>query len=97
MYLNTFEEKIISTFLKNLNQICGKTLLLKWDTGCVTAVFDTCFEDMDDETEEEFYSFSLVVYSKEGNPPILVSNDNYCLINYKNFPSEIMLGSKKIN
>lgn len=97
MYLNAFEEKIISIFLNNLNQISGKTLLLKWDTGCVSAIFDTCFEDMDDETEEEFYSFSFIVSSKEGSPPILISDDNYCLINYKNFPKTITLDAIKVN
>ncbi len=97
MYLNAFEEKIILTFLTNLNKISGKILLLKWDTGCVSAIFDTCFEDMDDETEEEFYSFSFIVSSIEGNPPIFVSDDNYCLINYKNFPKTITLDTIKVN
>lgn len=97
MYLNAFEEKIISTFLKDLNQISGKTLLLKWDTGCVYAFFDTCFEDIDDETEEDCYSFSFIVYSKEGIPSIFVSDDNYCLINYKNFPETITLDTIRGN
>ncbi len=97
MYLNNFEEKIISTFHKNLDKLMGKTLLLKWDSGHITGAFDTCFEDMDDKASEEFYSFVFLVFSKEGNPPVVISDDNYCLINYKNFPIEILLDSKKLN
>lgn len=51
---------------------------------------------MDDETEE-FYSFSFIVSSKEGTPPIFISDDNYCLINYKNFPKTITLDTIKVN
>lgn len=97
MYLNEFEENIISTFYKNLSKLSGKSLLLKWDSGNLMATFDTCFEDLDDDTEEEFYSFSFIVSSKEGNPPVVVSDDNYCLINYKNFPIEILSGAIKVN
>ena len=97
MYLNEFEEKIISNFCKNLNELSDESLLLKWNSGSLVAIFDTCFEDMDDDTEEEFYSFSFVVSSKEGNPPVVVSDDNYCLINYKNFPVEILSGAIKVN
>ena len=96
MYLNEFEEKIISNFCKNLNELSDESLLLKWSSGSIVATFDTCFEDMDDDTEE-FYSFSFIVSSKEGNPPVVVSDDNYCLINYKNFPVEILSGAIKVN
>ena len=57
---NEFEEKIISNFCKNLNELSDESLLLKWSSGSIIAKFDTCFEDMDDNTEEEFYSFSFV-------------------------------------
>ena len=53
MYLNEFEENIISTFYKNLSKLSGKSLLLKWDSGNLMATFDTCFEDLDDDTEED--------------------------------------------
>lgn len=97
MYLNEFEEKIISNFCKNLNELSDESLLLKWSSGSIVATFDTCFEDIDDDTEEEFHSFVFIVSSKKDNPPVVVSDDNYCLINYKNFPVEILSGAIKVN
>jgi hypothetical protein len=97
MYLNENEEKIIATFCQNLDKTYGKELLLKWDEGSIVATFDTCFEDEDDETDEEFYSFSFAVISKTGNPPVFITSDNYFLIDYKNFPKQILLENIKIN
>ena len=97
MFLNPNEEKIISTFYKNTYEVFGKKLLLEWDTGSVYAEYDTNFEDIDDDTEEEFYSFAFRILSKTGNPPILVTEDNFFLVDYKNFPNSITLDSVKLN
>lgn len=89
MFLNPNEEKIISNFCKNLNNINDSVLTLIWANGYIKATFDTCFEDMDDETEEEFYSFVFIAKEVSGKPPVDISDNNFFLINYKNFPSKI--------
>ena len=89
MFLNPNEEKVISNLYKNLNNIGESVLTLIWDNGCVKATFDTCFEDMDDETDEEFYSFAFIAKEVSGEPPVDILDNNFFLINYKNFPQKI--------
>ncbi len=101
MYLNNKEEEIIGVFLGNLDHFESFEMLLKWDNGSqVKALFDTCFEDEDDDENdvefEEYMSFMFKVISVVGEPPIEIC-DNYFLINYRNFPKEIIVDSKKIN
>ena len=97
MFLNPNEGKIISKFCANYNHLSGKSLLLEWNSGSICAKFDTCFEDIDDETEEEYYSFLFIASSADGKPPVVINEDNYFLVNYKNFPNSITLDSVKLN
>lgn len=90
MFLNPNEEKVISELYKNLDNVGGSVLTLIWESGYIKATFDTCFEDMDDETDEEFYSFVFFAEGVSGKPPVEISDDGFFLINYKNFPSEIL-------
>ena len=44
------EQPVIETFYKNLPNITTIDVLeLKWKTGSIKAVFDTCFDDFDGE------------------------------------------------
>ncbi len=90
MFLNPNEEKVISGLYKNLDNIGDSALTLIWESGYIKATFDTCFEDMDDETNEEFYSFVFFAEEVSGEPPVEISDDGFFLINYKNFPAEIL-------
>ena len=45
---------------------------------------------MDDETDEEFYSFAFIATDVTGTPPVDVLENKYFLINYKNFPNKIL-------
>lgn len=96
MYFSVEEEKIISKFYKSIVEIKNNTLKLCWLNGSAIARFDTCFEDEDDETEEEYNSFVFEIKSIEGNIPVDVSDDNMCIVNYRNFPISIFLGKKDI-
>ncbi len=97
------EEKIIERFYDNLDEFDNKKMLLIWNDGSkIFANFDTCFEDdneleMDDENYEEFCSFIFEVLAVEGNPPVHISEANFCLINYHNFPDTILADGQKIN
>ena len=101
--LNKTEERIISTFLSNLDDFERETMTLVWnDESKVVALFDTCFEDdneydMGDELYEEFISFAFTVLTSDGEPPIYITEDSGFIINYHNFPDEIFVDGKKIN
>ena len=102
--LNEKEKNIISLFLKNLDEYENEEMTLLWNnSNKVVALFDTCFEDENDYDEnsseyEEFISFSFTLISEPGNAPICVTEDNGFLINYHNFPDEILApDGKKIN
>ena len=90
MFLNQNEEKIVFNLYSNLNNIGDSMVSLIWDNGSIKATFDTCFEDMDDETYEEFYSFVFIATEIIGTPPVEVLDNKYFLINYKNFPNKIL-------
>jgi len=103
VYFTEREREIIRTFYVNLDLYDRETMTLKWSNGSVIiAKFDTCFDD-DNELEpgedgyEDFNSFVFEVINVFGNPPVYISKDKLCLINYKNFPDEILVGNKKIN
>ena len=84
------EKDIISDFYRRLDEIEDRKLQLFWKTGCVTALFDTCFEDCaDDNEEDEYTSFVFKVISIEGNVPIEISSAGYFIVNYHNFPKKI--------
>ena len=103
MYLNIYEEKIITNFLKNIDDYESKVMKLIWQDGSSIAVtFDTCFEgendlELDDEKYEEFWSFVFKVVEVIGELPVYITEDEYFCINYRNFPDEIIVGDKKIN
>ncbi len=97
MFLNKEEERVIRKFYGNIDKVGESTLLLVWESGSIEAIFDTCFEDYNEEMGDEFYSFSFIAREVKGNPPVNISNKKFFLINYRNFPSEILCGGKLIN
>ncbi len=96
MYFSIEEEKIVSKFYKSIDQLEKSVIKLCWLNGSALAKFDTCFEDEDDETGEEYNSFIFEIVSIEGQIPVEVSDDNLCIVNYKNFPNSILLDEKDI-
>ncbi len=103
MYLNSKEEKIIGKCIEVIDDYNQKEMLLKWDnTNIAYGIYDTYIEDendfdMDSDEYEEFWSFVFKVIEVIGNPPIYVTEDKYFMINYHNFPDEILVDGKKIN
>ena len=101
MYLNCDEEKIIGKFAKNFPKYDKENMLLLWENGSsVLAKLDTCFEDENDyenEKHEEFWSFSFTAILIFKKPPVFISENNGFLINYHNFPKEILVDGVKIN
>lgn len=98
MYFAKQEQPIIETFYKNLSNITTKDVLeLKWKTGSIKAIFDTCFDDFDEESEsDEYTSFIFKVLSFEGKPPVQISDEKSFVINYHNFPESIVLEGEVI-
>ena len=78
-----------------------ENMLLLWENGSsVLAKLDTCFEDENDyenEKHEEFWSFSFTAILIFKKPPVFISENNGFLINYHNFPKEILVDGVKIN
>lgn len=103
--LSEKEKQIIEKFLENLDKYDNKVMTLKWSNkGEVIAEFDTCFEDandfnLDDSDDkfEEYISFAFDALQISGSPPISINHHNNFLINYHNFPDEILVDGKKIN
>ena len=102
-YLNDKEEKIIGTFMYNMDDYYNCTVTLKWKDGSwVIAEFDACSEDdndleLDDENYEELTSFVFKALWVKDNPPVYITEDAFFLVDYRNFPDEIIAGGKKIN
>ena len=103
MLLNGKEDVYISAFMSNLKKYAKEDMILKWDNdNYVSAILDVYFEDeneLDEDSEgyEEYISFCFKADEIAGNPPIEVTEDNYFLINYHNFPREILVNGVKIN
>ena len=103
LYLNENEEKIIHKFMAIEGEYAHKTLTLVWSDGSkTTAKYDSFIEDesdfeLDDEDYEEFWSFVFEIIEVFGEPPIEISDDGYFLVNYHNFPAEILVNGEKIN
>lgn len=101
--LNNYESKVVGTFAENLDQYGDEIMELIWnDSSKIKAKFDTCFEDdndleMDEEGYEEFTSFAFTAISVSGELPVSITEDNGFLIDYHNFPDEILVNDKKIN
>lgn len=86
------EKEIIGNFYSNLNEYVGRKVKLSWNSGFIIAEYDTCFDDFADDNEsDEFTSFVFKVLSKNGIVPVEISEDNYCIVNYHNFPNEIII------
>lgn len=102
-YLNENEKNIIGIFMGIEDKYENQILELVWNNeNKVFAKYDSFIEDendceMDDEHYEEFISFVFMKVELLGDPPIEVSEDNYFLVNYHNFPKEILINGKKIN
>ena len=102
-FLNENEEKVISKFLNSINSIQGKELKLIWSDGSQAyALYDSYIEDesdfeMDEDGYEEFWSFVFKVIKADTIAPIEITEDGYFLVNYVNFPKEIIADGKKIN
>ena len=102
-FWNDKEEKIIGKFINNIDRYEEEELILKWEDGSeVHATFDTYIEDesdcdMEEEEYEEFWSFVFKGISVLGEPPIGITEDDYFMVNYLNFPKEILVGNTKIN
>lgn len=99
MSFSKCEQPIIEVFYKNLQKIKRNDILtLMWKKGIVMAIFDTCFDDFNEDNEtEEYTSFVFKMIKSEGNPPIEVSETKYFVVNYHNFPENILLNGEKIN
>lgn len=103
VYWNKNEEAIIRDFLACNRNYIGEEVLLKWNgKGSVLAEYSMLMEDendyeMNDERYEEFWSFAFHGVQITGNPPISINRQNNFLINYHNFPDEILVDGKKIN
>ena len=103
MLLNGKEDMYITAFMNNLKNYAKEGMTLKWDNdNYISATFDVYFEDEneideDNDGYEEYISFSFKAVEIVGNPPIELTEDNYFLINYHNFPSEILVNGVKIN
>lgn len=102
-FWNDKEEKIIGPFINSIDNYEEQELILKWEDGSeVRALFDSYIEDesdydIDEEEYEEFWSFVFKGVSVSGEPPICITEDDYFMVNYLNFPKEIMVGEQKIN
>ncbi|MBR5539389.1 MAG: hypothetical protein IKU61_05765 [Clostridia bacterium] len=102
-YWNENEEIIIGTFINKADEFYGKDLLLNWsDENSIVAIFDSIIEDeedcdMNDEEYEEFWSFVFKAVEVKGKPPVSITEDEYFIVNYHNFPDEIIVDGKKIN
>ena len=103
LFLNKNEENIICNFLKHEREYINKDLDLRWENkGGVIAKYKVLLEDESDyeigESEyEELWSFGFNLVEIYGAPPISVNHQNNFLINYHNFPDEIIFDGKKIN
>lgn len=98
MYFSKKEQSIIETFYKYLPNLTTTDVLeLQWETGSIKAVFDTCFDDFDEENEsDEYTSFVFKGLSFKGTPPVQISDEKAFVINYHNFPESIVLAGKVI-
>ena len=88
--LSIKEANIVKDLYSRLDEISNREIKLIWTTGEIIAVFDTCFDDFNEDDEsDEFTSFVFKVNIVKGVVPINISEDNYCIINYHNFPTKI--------
>ncbi len=103
MYLNDKEEKIIGKCVEVIEDYCHKEMLLRWEDGMMAyGTYERYIEDendadLDSDEYEEFWSFVFKATKVIGNPPIYVTEHNYFLVSYHNFPDEILVNGKRIN
>ena len=88
--LSIKEANIVKDLYSRLDEISNREIKLIWTTGEIIAVFDTCFDDFNEDDEsDEFTSFVFKVNIVKGVVPVNISENNYCIINYHNFPTKI--------
>ena len=99
MYFSKNEQSVIETFYRNLSKIQENDILtLIWNEGQIQAKFDTCFDDFNEEKEEdEFTSFILKKLDLKGKPPVKITDADFFIINYHNFPKQIIFNGETIN
>ncbi len=103
MYLNGKEEKIIGKCIEIIDNYFQKEMKLSWADGSIVyGIYDTYIEDENDfdiksDKYEEFWSFVFKATKVIGNPPICVTEDEYFMVNYHNFPNEILVDGTRIN
>ena len=99
MYFSKNEQLIIETFYKRLSSLTEEDVLtLIWDEGQIKAKFDTCFDDFNEKNDkDEFTSFVLKKIALTGAPPVEITETGLFIINYHNFPKDIILNNEKIN
>ncbi len=103
LYLNDNEEKIIGKFFNSVENFYQKEMILDWGNGNIAyGVYEEYIEDENDEdieseNYEEFWSFIFKITGLLGKPPIFVTEDEYFMINYHNFPQKILVDGKEMN
>ena len=104
MNLNPREGVIINRFGAYAAYHYDCLFLLRWsDTDYILAEYDQAMEDendpdggIDDPEFEEFWSFLFRVKEVHGHPPVEPYN-GFILVNYHNFPEEILHDGVKVN
>ena len=102
IFLNEKEEQIIGKFMM-YPQKYEVALTLRWiGKGEIIAKFDSFMEDENDyepndKNYEEFWSLLFSAIKIMRNPPVSIAKNKDFLINYHNFPDEILVDGKKIN
>ena len=103
MFLNEREEAIIGVFLSHADDYDFEEMELTWKDGSkIVATYVSNYEDSNDKRKgeegyEEYTSFVFDVIEVEGEPPVLISEqDGFCL-NYHNFPETITKDGEKLN
>ena len=78
----------------------GKIFIKFYNTTIVITIIPVSYThllDVDDKNYEDFTTFAFAAVETKGNPPVLITKDNYFCVNYKNFPDEIIVNGRKIN
>ena len=102
IYLNPNEQPIIEKLVQICEPYRGQIFTLKWQTGSYTAKFLCMIEDLTDELDdddpafEEYWSFWFEVLEVHGHPPVEPFHGSL-LVNYHNFPEEILHAGVKVN
>lgn len=99
MYFSKNEKSVVEKFYKNISILNENDILsLVWENGEIKATFDTCFDDFDANDENDEYTSFVFKKVEVGNRISFdTEQSDYIIVNYHNFPREILLNGKKIN